>query len=209
MDSTLAAVPVAPHRAETSAKARGRRRPDRAERRLAAALRRRTPEALERVYAEYGGATFGFLLRAVGDRASAEDIQQVVFTEVWQRAAEYDPRRASLLTCILTIARSRAIDHLRKRVPEPRDPAQAVRLAEAAPRRDDPIDELLGEARLGWLLRRLPAEEAEVLRLRFRDDRSQTEIATALGLPLGTVKMRMVKALQRLEVLVTAEEGRA
>ncbi len=186
--------------------ARRRRSPDRAERRLAGALRRRAPDALDRVYAEYGGATFGFLVRAVGDRGAAEDLQQVVFTEVWQRGPDYDPKRASLLTWILTIARSRAIDHLRKRVPEPHEPGRALRLAEADQTAGDPMDELLGDARLVWLLRRLPAEEAEVLAMRFRDDRLQTEIATALGLPLGTVKMRMVQGLERLHELVQREE---
>jgi RNA polymerase sigma-70 factor (ECF subfamily) len=55
-----------------------------------------------------------------------------VFLEAWERGERYDPERGGLLTWLLTIARSRAIDHLRRRVPEPRDPTSAVVLADRA-----------------------------------------------------------------------------
>ena len=72
----------------------------------------------------------GFLVRALRDRASAEDVFQQVFLEAWQRGPAYDPGRASPLTWVMAIARSRAIDQLRKRVPEPRDPAGSLALLE-------------------------------------------------------------------------------
>ena len=90
---------------------------------------------------EHGRATFGFLVRVLGDRATAEDVQQQVFLEAWQRAERYDPERSGLRTWLLAIARSRAIDHLRRRVPEPRDPASAVALADRAD--EARVDELL------------------------------------------------------------------
>ena len=105
---------------------------DRAERRLAKRLARRDPDALRELYALHGRDTFGFLVGCCGDRAAAEDVQQQVFLEAWQRADRYDPERGGLLGWLLTIARSRAIDHLRRRVPEPRDPASAVALADGA-----------------------------------------------------------------------------
>ena len=64
-----------------------RRRPARAERRLAVRLRAGDPGALEDAYRTYGAATFGLLLRLLGEREAAEDVQQQVFTEVWRRAA--------------------------------------------------------------------------------------------------------------------------
>jgi RNA polymerase sigma-70 factor, ECF subfamily len=72
----------------------------------------------------------------LGDRGAAEDVHQQVFLEVWQRAPGYDPYRASIFTWIMAIARSRAVDELRRRVPEPRDPGEqsALGLAED----DDP-----------------------------------------------------------------------
>jgi RNA polymerase sigma-70 factor (ECF subfamily) len=176
---------------------------DREERRLVKRLRRRDPDALREVYERYGRTTFGLLVRTLGDRAAAEDVQQVVFLEVWQRAERYDPGRGSLLTWILTIARSRAIDHVRRHVPEPRDPASAVALVESVD--EARMDELVEQWHLAHLLGRLDPAESDVLRRRFYLGQSQSEIAEATGIPLGTVKSRMASGLGRLRHLVEAE----
>ena len=169
---------------------------DRAERRLAKRLARRDPEALRELYALHGRATFGFLVRVLGERSAAEDVQQQVFLEAWQRGERFDLQRGGLLTWLLQIARSRAIDQLRRRVPEPRDPAVAVALADRAD--ESQLDELLEHWRMAGELARLPDEEAELLRRRFYLGQSQTEIAAATGVPLGTVKSRMVSGLRRM-----------
>jgi len=109
----------------------------------------------------------------------------------------------------MTIARSRAIDHLRRRVPEPRDPQLEREAAERGEGGTTTLDELLEEWRVAHLLRRLPPEEADLLRRRFYEDQSQREIAEATGIPLGTVKLRMVQGLGRLRGLVEAEGGAA
>lgn len=178
----------------------GRRKPDRFERRLAARLRAGDPDALRDVYDAYGAASFGLLVRLLRDRATAEDVQQQVFTEVWRRAADYDPQRAGLLTWVLTIARSRAIDQLRRRVPEPRDPHLSEEPAVA-----HEVDEVVERWRMAHLLGRLPAEEREVLRQRFYGELSQSEIAAATGIPLGTVKARMIRGLTRLREMIEVE----
>jgi RNA polymerase sigma-70 factor (ECF subfamily) len=169
---------------------------DRAERRLAKRLARRDPDALRELYDLHGRATFNFLVRVLGDRAAAEDVQQQVFFEAWERGERYDPERAGLLTWLLTVARSRAIDHLRRRVPEPREPTNAIALADRAD--EARVDELLDHWLLVGELDRLPPREADVLRRRFYLDQSQTEIAAATGVPLGTVKTRMSSGLRRL-----------
>lgn len=130
---------------------------------------------------------------------------QQVFLEVWQRGPSYDPERASLLTWMMTIARSRAIDHLRRRVPEPRDPAGTLALLETDGL-DASLDELAEQWRIAELLTRLSDEEADLLRRRFYDDMSQREIAKATGIPLGTVKMRMVQGLERMRELLAEED---
>ena len=177
--------------------------PRRDDRRLAKRLRRREPDALREVYDAFGGAVFGFLMQMLDDRATVEDVQQQVFLEVWQHSDSYDPRRASLLTWILVIARSRAIDHLRRRIPEPRDPIGGIALFEEG---DEYVDELLEHWRMAHLLRTLPDEEADLLRRRFYEDRTQVEIAAATGIPLGTVKSRMASGLRRLAGELEAEE---
>jgi RNA polymerase sigma-70 factor, ECF subfamily len=201
MDEMPADALTLPAPASTPAR-RGmrRRRGDRAERRLAVRLRAGDPDALADAYDAYGAATFGLLVRLLGDRGAAEDVQQQVFTEVWRRAGDYDPGRAGLLTWVLTIARSRAIDHLRRRVPEPRDP----QLPDARTVPSD-ADAVLERWRMSHLLGRLPDDERELLRLRFYDELSQSEITAATGIPIGTVKARMVRGLTRLREMIEAE----
>lgn len=175
--------------------------PTRAERRLAAALRSRDERALRMVHDQYGTAVFGYLMHTLRDHAAAEDVFQLVLTEIWRRGAEYDPARASLITWILTITRSRAIDELRRRRPEPFDP---ITLPEHAV--DAPQDDVLDRWRTSHLLSQLPVEERQLLELRFYHELSQREIAERTGLAMGTIKGRMVRGLERLRLIVDAEE---
>jgi RNA polymerase sigma-70 factor, ECF subfamily len=177
------------------------------DRRLAVALRAGDPGALEAFHARYGGSIFGYLLHVLRERAAAEDVFQTVMTEVWRRANRYDAERGSLATWGLTIARSRAIDELRRRRPEPLDPATLPEPpgAAAAPA---PQEAALDRWRMAHLLSRLPAEERTLLELRFYAELSQTEIADRTGLALGTIKSRMVRGLERLRGLMD-EEGLA
>jgi RNA polymerase sigma-70 factor (ECF subfamily) len=174
--------------------------------RLAAGLQAGDPEALAALHATYGRTVFGFLRGALPDRGAAEDVFQVVMTEVWRRGPSYDPGRAGLLTWVMTIARSRAIDELRRRVPEPDEDAVAGLAATADPAAS--ADVLAERWRVAHLLTLLPPDEAEALRLRFYDELSQTEIAERTGIPLGTVKTRMVRGLERLRDLLEAEDAR-
>ncbi len=182
-----------------------RRRADAEERRLTAALHAGEETAIAAVEERYGSVLSGFLRQALPDPASAEDVRQQVLLEVWRRGPEYDPARGSALTWILTIARSRAIDELRRRRPEPLDPDL---VPEAADSRAAEVDEMLERWRLADLLKQIPAEEATMLRMRFYEDLTQTEIAERTGVALGTVKHRMVAGLSRLRDLMI-EEGAA
>jgi RNA polymerase sigma-70 factor, ECF subfamily len=190
--------------------ARGRsllRRPgggSRPRRSFTTALKRRDRSALEALYSEYAPTVLGYLINTLGDRGAAEDVHQQVFLEVWQRAPSYDPERASVLTWIMTIARSRAVDEQRRRRPEPRDPADGLEPAEEDPELSP--DALLERWRVAHLLSRLRPEEAELLRMRFYEGLSQAEISERTDIRLGTVKMRMVAALRRLRDLIDEEE---
>lgn len=175
---------------------------------IVVAMRRRDPSATDALYREYGNTVLAYLLRTLGDRGAAEDVRQQVFAEVWERADSYDPDRAGLLTWILMITRSRAIDHLRRgsHRPEPQPPARVAVLADARSDRPSANDRMIERWRIAHLLSRIPSEEAELLRKRFYEERSQREIAAETGIPLGTVKMRMVQALERLREMIEEEE---
>jgi RNA polymerase sigma-70 factor (ECF subfamily) len=203
--STLAAtIAMRAPMTETAPLPPGRRR--RADRQTTRALQDRRPEALTLLMQAHGGTILGYLTQLLRDRATAEDVLQQVLLEVWQRAPSYDPDRAGLLTWVLMIAKSRALDELRRRVPEPVDPSTAAE-GEALTRASESDPErMLEQWRIAALLERLPREEASLLRLRFYDDLTQTEIAARTGISVGTIKTRMVNGLAQLRDLLEAEQ---
>jgi RNA polymerase sigma-70 factor, ECF subfamily len=168
---------------------------------LAAQLRTGDEAAIASFEGLYGRALTGFLIDSLGDRGAAEEVRQQVLLEVWRRGPDYDPARASILTWALMIARSRAADERRRRRPDPVDPTLID--AEADPE----LDALLDRWLIAGYLDRIPADEAEVLRARFYQGLSQSEIAERSGTPLGTVKTRMVRGLARLREMIAEAEG--
>jgi RNA polymerase sigma-70 factor, ECF subfamily len=178
-------------------------RRDPAEVAVAAKLRARDEDAVAAFEDLYGRALTGFLRDSLPDPGAAEEVRQQVLLTIWQRAPEYDPGRASVLTWALMIARSRAADERRRRRPVPVDLA-GIEEPEAEPQ----LDPLIERWRLAALLERIPADEAEALRLRFYAALSQSEIAARTGAPLGTIKTRMVRGLARLRELIDEEEAR-
>lgn len=169
--------------------------PSPAELRVAAGLRRRDPDAVRILCTEYGPSALALLRETISDRSAAEDVFQQVLLEAWQRSPSYDPARASLRTWLATIARSRAIDHLRRRVPEPHDPGEVDRGDRAS------AVDLVDRVALEEMLTRLPPDEAGIVRLHFHLGLSQSQIAAHTGTPLGTVKSRMASALRRLRAM--------
>lgn len=174
---------------------------------LVAGLHSGDESAIEQIYAEYGRTVFGYLLKTLGDRGDAEDVQQKVFTEVWSRGPSYDPDRASLLTWIMQIARSRAIDQLRKQRPEPVDEIENFPTDQLV--EDGFTDVLTDQWQMAHLLQRLPKEESDMLRERFYHGKSQSQISEETGIALGTVKMRMVNGLRRMRQLLEEENALA
>jgi RNA polymerase sigma-70 factor (ECF subfamily) len=163
-------------------------------------LRDRREGALEEVYEEFSRTTFGYFLSTVRDRGAAEDLQQELYLEVWRRARKYDPQRGALAAWIMTIARSRAIDYLRKKTPEPSDPTAGPEIVD--PRADAEGEQAVQSWLVGRQLDKLPDRERALLKMRFHGGMSQSQIATASGIPVGTVKMHMASGMRRLRDLM-------
>jgi RNA polymerase sigma-70 factor, ECF subfamily len=174
------------------------------DRKLERDLRHQDPTAVERIGRRFGSIVLGYLTSVLGDRGAAEDAMQMTMVEVWRRGPSYDPNRGSLATWVLTIARSRALDQLRRRVPEPLYPGAVTQALDRDA--EDALDALLEQWRMAALMSNLPKEESRLLSMRFYEGLSQREIAQRTGIPLGTVKMRMVQALERLRDLIERED---
>jgi RNA polymerase sigma-70 factor (ECF subfamily) len=173
--------------------------------RVIARLHRGDEAAVHELYAEHGSRVVSYLASVLRDRAAAEDVCQEVFLEVWRKGSAYDPERGAIGAWIMTIARTRAIDHMRKRVPEPRDVGSPGSPIAETPDPAAAVEALDERWRVAGLLGELPEDQATVLRLRFHAEMSQSEIAATLGVPIGTVKTRMARALIRLRDLLDHE----
>lgn len=179
----------------------------RREARIARGLARQDAGALEELYELTGRACFAVVLGVVRDHGHAEDVQQQVYAELWRRASEFDVRRGTLLAWVLTVARSRALDHLRRRTEQPVEAEVLAALGGAGD--DRGYDDLIRRVLVAEALTTLPDRERELLRLRFWDGLSQAEIADQTDIPLGTVKSRMTSGLARLKQFLAEHEGAA
>ena len=168
-------------------------------------------QALAALYDATNRAVYGLLLRILGDAGAAEEVLLDVFTQVWRQAAGYSAERGSPMAWLTTIARSRAIDRLR-RTRQERERTEPLDAAAQVAGRGASVEQDVLERERGAAVRAaleaLPPEQREVIELAYFGGLSHSEIAAARGLPLGTVKTRTRLGLARLrESLKSAYEG--
>ena len=156
------------------------------------------PEALEDCYRTLGPLVMSYLARYV-PQPDIEDVMQRVFYEVWRVHERYDPDR-SLRGWVLGIARKRAIDHLRKRrdVVVPLDSMREITGDDGR----EVAERLVWADEVRTALDKLPQLQREVIEFAYFEGYTQTEIALALDIPLGTVKTRTSRGLQRMAGLL-------
>lgn len=160
------------------------------------------PDAVRLAWDACGGLVHNYCSRALGDRERAADATQETFVSAWRSRDRFDPARGTLAGWLLGIAKYRVLDARRRqdRVPVPVDevaggPAGQPGSATSSPEHPDVLaDRLL----IAHALEALPPAAREVVELAFYGELTQAEIAERTGLPLGTVKSHMRRALLRL-----------
>jgi RNA polymerase sigma-70 factor (ECF subfamily) len=163
------------------------------------AFARRDPGAASELYGRFAPRIFGLGMVMLGNASQAEDLVQDTFVKVWRTAGSYDPSRGSVDTWILLIARSLAVDLLRRRVLETRTmAAESAReeSLEAGPEEHAETRDLSERARraMGALS---PGQRA-ALELAYFGGKTSAEVAELEGIPVGTAKTRIRTALFRL-----------
>jgi RNA polymerase sigma-70 factor, ECF subfamily len=151
--------------------------------------------AFEALYRRFARPVLGLALRRLGDRGRAEDALQETFTSVWRSASTYKPERGPGAPWLYAVARNAIVDRGRSRAETPADPPEEEAVQPGPPE----------QAEAAWLswrvhvaLEELPDHERTVLELAYWSGLSQSEVATFLNIPLGTVKTRTRSALARL-----------
>jgi RNA polymerase sigma-70 factor (ECF subfamily) len=156
---------------------------------------------------QYGGLVWSLARRFSTDHAEAEDAVQEVFVDVWRSAGRFDENVGSEATFITMIARRRLIDRHRKRT---RQIDAAALVEESLPGGDDDKDRLeIAEdaAQARRALNQLRTEERRVLELSIYEGLSQSKIAEATQMPLGTVKTHARRGLIRLREMLGADRS--
>jgi RNA polymerase sigma-70 factor, ECF subfamily len=163
-------------------------------------------DAFGELYDRFGARAYRYAYAVARDRR-AEDILQEAFLSVWRSRGSFRPEYGEVGPWIMGIVRQRAIDWLRHngRHDSRRAGVEQVDGRHSAPGSvEETIAERDAAARLRGTLARLPAAQRDVITLAYFGEMTTTEIATALRLPLGTVKGRMRLGLEKLRDGVTA-----
>jgi RNA polymerase sigma factor (sigma-70 family) len=165
---------------------------------LLAVGRTRDLLAFRAVFEYFAPRLKGYLLRQGADVGVAEDVVQETMVNVWRRAEQFQPEKGSASTWIFTIARNMRIDLIRKsRRPEV-DVGDPALVADPRPLADDLTSLIKDGDRLRSTMAGLPAEQQVILRMAFFEDKSHSQVAQELRLPLGTVKSRIRLAVRRI-----------
>lgn len=167
----------------------------------------RDREAFRQLYCYYGPRVKGLMLRKGARPELAEELMQETMLAVWTKASLFHPGRGSVATWIFTIARNLRIDRLRRERVQHFEDVHELEIAEGdfpggreVVAQDEAAIAQQEQRRVAEALRALPGEQADILRLSFIDELSQSDIAQRLSLPLGTVKSRMRLAYRRLRL---------
>jgi RNA polymerase sigma-70 factor (ECF subfamily) len=153
------------------------------------------------LFDRYSKVVYSVALRVLRDPASAEDVLQEVFMQIWRNPNGFIATRGSLGGWLAVVARNRSIDALRRKRPSEQVEDMALasnyNLADEAERNG-----LMEKARS--VIRLLPLEQRKTLEMAFFDGLTHTEIAEITGDPLGTVKTRIRSALSSLRRAFTS-----
>jgi RNA polymerase sigma-70 factor (ECF subfamily) len=156
--------------------------------------------AMHALFARHKTRVYRFILRLVGDAASADDLTSEVFLVVWRHAHKFQ-ERAAASTWFLAIARFKALTELRRRRDTAPDPEEVDASDPAADQESSWADKHRG-AILRKCLRALSPEHRTIIDLVYYHDKSVQEVAAIVGIPCATVKTRMFYARKKLAALL-------
>ena len=163
------------------------------------------PEALTEFYSRHGNRIRSVIGNVVHEEGEADDVLQEILIQIWREADRYSPKAGKLLGWVVTLARRRAIDRLRRKQAycraKERYETQLDRQPQMLPQSCGLDDEIERSDLRRFLHRRLndlPRYQRQAIELSFFTGMSHREIAAVTRAPLGTVKTRLELGLQKL-----------
>ncbi len=174
----------------------------------------RQSSAINSLYERYGKTLKKVIYQVLQDEAEADDVLQESILQVWREATSYSSALGKPLGWLVTIARRRAIDRVRRRAAYSRAKDRFETYVETEPRswlQSCTQEDNAGSDIRHFLereMRRLPAFQSEALKLSFFNGLSHREIAAHTRTPLGTVKTRLELGLRKLSSSVRAQRNK-
>jgi RNA polymerase sigma-70 factor (ECF subfamily) len=167
-------------------------------------IQERDPDALSQLYDRYSGILKALILRVIHNEAEADDLLQEIFMEIWNQARNFSAQKGKPLGWMVTLARRRAIDGLRKKQAYARAEERLQNETEQQPEAwvhnvtEEQI--VLSDTRrlIRKVISRLPPAQQQAIDLAFFRGMSQREIAAKTNTPLGTVKTRLELGLKKI-----------
>ncbi len=167
-------------------------------------ITQRRQQALKELYSRYARSLRALIGSVVHEESEADDVLQESFLQIWREAHHYSPKAGKPLGWVITIARRRAIDRVRRRdsyrrakqrfEDEIKPQAQTLRSNGT----ESEVSQSDLRRFLGRQMKALPAVQREAVELAFFSGLSQREIAATTNTPLGTVKTRLQLGLRKL-----------
>jgi RNA polymerase sigma-70 factor, ECF subfamily len=171
---------------------------------LMQAIQAEEPEALSQLYDRYNGILKALILRVIHNESEAEDLLQEIFMEIWNQAKNFSAHKGKPLGWMVTLARRRAIDGLRKKQAYARAEERLQAETEQQPEAwvHNATEEEISFSDTRAIVRRvinlLPPAQQQAIDLAFFRGMSQREIAANTNTPLGTVKTRLELGLKKI-----------
>lgn len=181
---------------------------------LMEAVKQREQSALASIFERHRRTLKKVIYQVLQDEAESDDVLQESVLQIWREAASYSAALGKPLGWLVTIARRRAIDRVRRRAAYSRAKDRFELYVETEPRswmQSSTSEDNVGADIRSFLERemsRLPDFQREALKLSFFSGLSQREIAARTSTPLGTVKTRLELGLRKLSSSVRAQRGK-
>ena len=157
-------------------------------------------EAFRAVYIATSAKLYGVVLRILRRRDLAEEVLQDVYVSIWKHAGTFDPERASPITWMVTIARNRALDEIRRKtIVSLAAEAEALAVPDPGVSAVERIEQDDDRRRLEACLERLEESRRELIKLAYLDGLSRQELADRFGHPVATIKTWLHRSLKILK----------
>lgn len=157
---------------------------------------------VEELYDRFGSLVFRMAFQTMPTRAEAEDAVQEVFIRLWMTAHRYDPQRAALVTWVMLISRRHLVDRLRRSRVRIKggslDESVGVGASDASARASDRMEDQERYQALLEKIDTLPELQRTVVKRAYLGGQTLRQVGEELGVPLGTVKSALSRALVRL-----------